>query len=273
MTIRGYKKKYLICTDMEITEMKQPRIFKVGGCVRDRLLGIDSKDIDFTFVLPDLNKTVEEGFLFMKYWMEGGGFEIFLETPELFTIRAKFPAHHKFAGMVADFVMARKEIGYVEGTRRPILALGTLEDDLIRRDFTLNAMAEDEEGNLIDLFGGQRDLQLKQLVTPLDPKITMMDDPLRILRCWRFSITKGFSIHPSILETLHDPLILDKLEKVVSAERIREELMKMMKHDTIKTLKLIHEMNEISPRLYEIMFKRLWLKPTLKPTFEKLSYK
>ena len=239
-----------------------PKIAQVGGCIRDKLLGLTSKDIDFTFVLDDLNKSVDDGFAEMTKWMQDRKYEIFLSTPEMYTIRAKFPSDHQHAGLVADFVMARKEIGYVEGTRRPILVLGTLEDDLVRRDFTLNAMCEDEEGNLIDLFGGQKDLELGILRTPRDPAITLMDDPLRILRCWRFSITKGFSIHPSILETLHDPLILDKLENVVSAERIREELMKMMKHDTIKTLKLIHEMNEISPRLYEIMFKRMWLKPT-----------
>jgi tRNA nucleotidyltransferase/poly(A) polymerase len=253
----------------DILDSPQPQLFKVGGCVRDKILGIDSKDIDFTFVLPDLNKSVEEGFMFMKYWMEGAGFEIFLETPDMFTIRAKFPVYHQFAGMVADFVMARKETGYVEGTRRPILVLGTLEDDLIRRDFTLNAMAEDEEGNLIDLFGGQEDLKKGILTTPLDPKITMMDDPLRILRCWRFSVTKGFTIDPNIIDVMKDPRLLDKLEKVVSEERIREELFKMFKHDTIKTLRLIHDMNEISPRLYEIIFKRLWLKPT----FEKVSAK
>jgi tRNA nucleotidyltransferase/poly(A) polymerase len=252
----------------ELEKLEQPRTFRVGGCVRDALLGIQSKDIDFTFVLPDskLNESVEHGFQFMKYWMEGYGYEIFLETPEMFTIRAKFPPHHQFAGMVADFVLARKEIGYVEGTRRPILVLGTLEDDLIRRDFTLNAMAEDEDGNIIDLFGGREDLERKILRTPLPAQTTMMDDPLRILRSWRFSITKGFTIDASIIEVMRDVRILDKLEKVVSEERIREELLKMLKHDTVKTLKLIHFMNEISPRLYEILFKRLWLKPT----FEKV---
>jgi tRNA nucleotidyltransferase/poly(A) polymerase len=112
----------------------------------------------------------------------------------MFTIRAKFPADHKFAKLDADFVMARKEVGYVEGTRRPILELGTLEDDLIRRDFTVNAMAEDEDGNLIDLFNGQIDLQRMVLITPKAPKITFDEDPLRIIRAIRFSITKGFSL-------------------------------------------------------------------------------
>lgn len=243
-----------------------PKLFKVGGCVRDSFLGLDSKDIDFTFVLDDLNQTVQEGFLQMEQWMKDRGFEIFLSTPDMFTIRAKFPKDDKNSGLVADFVMARKEIGYVEGTRNPILVLGTLEDDLIRRDFTLNAMAIDEEGNLIDLFGGQEDLAKGLLRTPLPAAQTMMDDPLRILRALRFSITKGFSIDESIMMSIHrktNPQILEKLEKVVSAERIREEVFKMMKHDTVKTLELFREVEDLLPGFTALIFGRgLWLKPT-----------
>jgi tRNA nucleotidyltransferase/poly(A) polymerase len=159
--------------------------------------------------------------------------------------------------------MARKEIGYVEGTRRPILVLGTLEDDLIRRDFTLNAMAVDEDGNLIDLFDGRKDLSLGILRTPLPAEQTMMDDPLRFLRALRFSITKGFSITHSIFEAMTQPDILEKLEKVVSAERIRDEVFKMMKADTVKTLELFREVEVILPGFTALVFGRgLWLKPT-----------
>jgi tRNA nucleotidyltransferase/poly(A) polymerase len=240
-----------------------PQIYKVGGCVRDRLLGLDSKDIDFTFILDDLNQSVQEGFNLMTEYLKSEGYEIFLSTPDMFTIRAKFPVNHKFKGMVADFVMARKEIGYTEGTRRPILKLGSLEDDLIRRDFTLNAMAEDIDGNLIDLFDGRWALENKLLITPRDSKITMLDDPLRLLRAMRFSITKGFTITPRIWETCLMDSVVDKLEQVVSGERIREEVMKMFKHDTIKTLDLIREINYLNPRIVEIIFgKGMWLKPT-----------
>ena len=239
------------------------KIFRVGGCVRDRLLGIKSKDIDFTFVCED-SQTVEGGWIEMKIWMKMSGFEIFLETPDCFTIRAKFPKDHKNAGLVADFVMARKEVGYTHGTRRPILELGTLEDDLIRRDFTLNAMAEEEDGRLIDLFGGQKDLANRILRTPLDPRITMMDDPLRILRALRFSITKGFEIDDSIWVAMSQPEILEKLRVTVSAERIREEVLRMMKHDTPETLRLLHNVDTHHiPGFIELVFGRgLWLKPT-----------
>ena len=239
------------------------KLFTVGGCVRDKLLGLKSKDIDFTFVCED-SQTVEGGWIEMITWMKINGFEIFLETPDCFTIRAKFPKDHKNAGLVADFVMARKEVGYTHGTRRPILELGTLEDDLIRRDFTLNAMAEDEDGNLIDLFGGQEDLKAGILRTPLPAGQTMMDDPLRFLRSLRFSITKGFSIHTDIFKAMEQSDIKEKLRVTVSAERIREEVFKMMKHDTVKSLKLLHQVDqEFLPGFIELVFDRgLWLKPT-----------
>jgi tRNA nucleotidyltransferase/poly(A) polymerase len=240
-----------------------PKIYKVGGCVRDRLLGVDSKDIDFTFVLDDLTQTTQDGFAIMTEWMKKYEFEIFLSTPEMFTIRAKFPQWHKYQGMVADFVMARKEVGYIEGTRHPILELGTLEDDLIRRDFTLNAMAEDINGNIIDLFNGKWALENKLLITPKDARITMLDDPLRLLRAFRFSITKDFTITPRIWETCLMDSVVNKLEQVVSSERIREEVFKMFKHDTIKTLNLIGEINQLNPKLTKIIFKNgMWLKPT-----------
>lgn len=240
-----------------------PKLFKVGGCVRDELLGLSSKDIDFTFVLDNLEQTVEQGFKDMEQWMTDRGFQIFLSTPDMFTIRAKFPKGDPNEGLVADFVMARKETGYKEGTRQPILVLGTLEDDLIRRDFTLNAMAVSEDGDLIDLFDGKLDLAAKVLRTPLPAEQTMMDDPLRFLRALRFSITKGFTIHSDIFKAMEQPQILEKLEKVVSAERIREEVFKMMKADTLKTLELFREVEDILPGFTALVFGRgLWLKPT-----------
>jgi len=235
------------------------QIFKVGGCVRDRLLEVDSKDIDFTFVLDNLDRTVEEGFDIMTKWLEHKEFTIFLSTPECFTIRAKFPKGDKNEGLVADFVLARKEVGYVEGTRRPILELGTLEDDLIRRDFTLNAMAEDEDGNLIDLFGGKEHLRRGLLKTPLDCKITFDDDPLRIIRAIRFCITKGFWMGPYMDGIIQDYDYKNKMS-VVSIERIREELLKCFKHDTLKTLKTLHEFPALRNYIFESNV--LWLKPT-----------
>jgi hypothetical protein len=135
----------------------------------------------------------------------------------------------------------------------------TLEDDLIRRDFTLNAMAEDIDGNLIDLFDGRWALENKLLITPLDTKVTFDDDPLRILRAIRFSIVKGFEIPDDMW---HDIYHYDYESKmgVVSAERIREELLKCFKHDTLETLEKLRQFTHLK----DYIFKKtnLWLKPT-----------
>ena len=175
-----------------------PQIYEVGGCVRDEIIGVHTNDIDFTFVLDNTDQTVDEGWDEMLSHLKNEGFKIFLETKDCFTVRAKFPKGHVNEGLVADFVMARKEVGYIDGTRQPILELGTLEDDLTRRDFTLNALAKDLDGNIIDLFDGQTHLSQKVLITPLEPIKTFMDDPLRMIRALRFSITKGFDIHPTV---------------------------------------------------------------------------
>lgn len=237
------------------------KIFEVGGCVRDELLGLESKDIDFTVVLDDTSLSVDEGWDKMLKWLRSEGFELFLETKDCFTVRGKFPKGHKNEGLVGDFVMSRKEVGVIPGTRKPILELGTLEDDLMRRDFTVNSLCKDEDGKIIDLFEGVYDLRTKVLRTPLDPMITLLDDPLRMLRGLRFSITKGFIIDSKLWNSMLDSRVLDKLKEVVSHERMREEITKMMKHDTIKSLELLSKI----PGLMEVVFSNgMWLMPTTK---------
>lgn len=241
------------------------QIFEVGGCVRDEIIGVHTNDIDFTFVLENTDQTVDEGWDEMLSHLKTEGFKIFLETKDCFTVRAKFPNGHLNEGLVADFVMARKEVGYIDGTRQPILELGTLEDDLTRRDFTLNALAKDLDGNIIDLFDGQTHLSQKVLITPLEPIKTFMDDPLRMIRALRFSITKGFDIHPTVWNAIFTPGLIKKLSEVVSQERIQGEVMKMMKHDTVKTLRLLSVIDKKDSSLIEIMFKdKMWLMPTTK---------
>jgi tRNA nucleotidyltransferase/poly(A) polymerase len=242
------------------------KFYEVGGCVRDEILGLKSKDIDYVAVpsdglLIDVS-SAHDMFDILETHLKEEGFEIFLSTPDCFTVRAKFPKGYKYQG-VADFVMARKEIGYIPDTRQPIIVPGTLYDDLERRDFTLNALAKDDNGEIIDYFDGMLALENKVLVTPLDAKVTMMDDPLRLLRAFRFSITKGFTISTEIWETCLMDGIVEKLDKVVSQERIRDEVFKMMKHDTLKTLELFERIRLVNPNILTIMFgKGIWLKPT-----------
>lgn len=246
--------------------MKQTyELFEVGGRVRDELLGLKSKDIDYTVVLADRTMSPKEGFDWFCSTIEDEGYRIFKKTPDMYTVRAKFPIEHTHSGTDADFVLARKEIGYVPGTRKPILELGSLEDDLVRRDFTLNALAKNVNGEIIDLFGGIKALNARILDTPLDPTETFLDDPLRVLRALRFSITKGFMIAPRVWAAIFIPAVLDKLEAVVSQERIREEVTKMLKADTVETLRLFQDLDQIETRIIEIIFKDgMWLMPTTK---------
>lgn len=237
--------------------------YEVGGKVRDELLGLTSKDVDYTAVpneslLKDVGSPHTMFGILEKYLIEEG-FEIFLVTDDCFTIRAKFPKDHIHKGLVADFVMARKEVGYVMGTRTPIVVAGTLEDDLTRRDFTVNAMARDLDGNIIDLFGGMEDLKNMVLKTPLHTKETFDDDPLRIIRAIRFSITKGFSLkHLDYYINNYD---YESKMGVVSAERIREELYKCFKHDTLRTLDILNYFPTLKNYIFEN--KLMWLKPTM----------
>jgi poly(A) polymerase len=218
------------------------KFYEVGGKVRDEILELESKDVDYVAVPSDeLLRDVSSAHSMFD------------------VLRAKFPKEHKYEG-VADFVMARKEVGYIPGTRQPIIKPGTLFDDLERRDFTLNALAKDENGKIIDFFNGLEHLKRGMLVTPLNVNETFNDDPLRILRAIRFSITKGFTIG-AFMDLVIQDYDYNKKMKVVSVERIREELLKCFKHDTIKTLRVLNDY----PKLRNYIFKKniLWLKPTL----------
>jgi tRNA nucleotidyltransferase/poly(A) polymerase len=237
------------------------KFYEVGGKIRDEILGLQSKDVDYVAVpsesLLEKYKSAHEMFVVLETFLLNEKFEIFLSTPDCFTIRAKFPKDHKYQG-VADFVMARKEIGYVEGTRTPIVVPGTLKDDLERRDFTVNAMAKGDDGKIIDLFDGMNDLKRMVLITPLPPEQTFNDDPLRVLRAVRFAITKGFSL--KFLDYYINNYDYENKMSVVSTDRIREELYKCFKHDTMGTLDMLNDYPTLKRYIFEN--KLMWLKPT-----------
>ena len=235
------------------------QIYAVGGSVRDSLIGIGSKDKDFVFVSD--YSTIEEAWNQMVQFLKDEKAKIFLSTPEMYTIRVNHPVYGP-----SDFVLARHEIKYLEDSRRPIVVPGTLEQDLKRRDFTINAIARDIDGNIIDLFDGQRDIKYGLIRCPVDPILTMLDDPLRALRALRFSVKLGFAIHESVWTAIENPLVLEKTKKVVSPERIADELSKAFAFDTWETFKLL----ERFPR----GLVSYWLTAGgmhLQPTFKKLS--
>lgn len=241
-----------------------PQIFEVGGCIRDEFLGIRSKDIDYTYV-SDNTEDINLAFSEMTEWMKSEGFEIFLSTPDMVTIRAKFPKGSQHENTVADFVLARKEIGYSENSRRPKVVPGTLYDDLLRRDFTCNAIARSIKGEIIDPFNGIDAIKRRELITPMDPLVTFHDDPLRILRAMRFSLTKSFTIEENTYAAMLDEKAWSKFQIVVKVDRIRDELTKCFKHDTIGTLKFLNKMSLRAPYIMENIFTNgLWLMPTNK---------
>jgi poly(A) polymerase len=239
-------------------------LYEVGGRVRDKLLGLKSNDVDYSVVITStLLSEMQDIFESFVIQIKSEGFKVFVETPDCFTVRAKFPKGHVHEGLDADFVLARKEDGYIKGTRKPNVVLGTLMDDLLRRDFTVNAMAEDVDGNIIDPFGGQNDLINRLLKTPTDAAVSFNDDPLRIMRAFRFAITKSFGFSDSIIDAINlfDPNKMD----VVSTERIRAELTKMFKQDTSLSLNSLAWLSSVNSGLYNnILRDGLWLEPTTK---------
>jgi tRNA nucleotidyltransferase/poly(A) polymerase len=225
------------------------KFYQVGGCVRDELLGIKSKDIDYSVEAPSY-----EAMRAAIVERVGGEHRIKVEKPEFVTIRAIDP---KLGGV--DFVLCRKEGTYSDGRRPDSVEIGTLADDLARRDFTVNAMAKDDNGNIIDLFEGKRHLKNKQLICVGHADDRMREDSLRMLRAIRFSITKGFEISGELYRFMLLKSSADLLINV-SVERIREELKKCFDFNTLETIKLLNEY----PWIRDFVFSgKLRLEPTL----------
>lgn len=187
----------------------------VGGYVRDLLLGRHSKDIDFVAV--------------------GSGIELARKTAELagggkVSVFATYgTAQLRYHKVELEFVGARRE-SYTPESRNPEVSAGTLDDDLSRRDFTVNAMAisvnNKDFGELIDPYDGLSDLKKRILRTPLDPDITFSDDPLRMMRAVRFASQLDFLIWPDTFEAIVRNA--DRI-KIITRERINDELGKIMR--------------------------------------------
>jgi len=238
--------------------------FEVGGCVRDSLLGINSKDVDFSVVAKEgAFDDVHVAFSALENYLLEHEFKIFESRPEFLTIRARVGADHPLRERtdVADFVLARRDGPYLDGRRPAWVKPGSLLDDLSRRDFRGNAIARDMGGNLIDPFGGVSDVENKVLRFVGNPTDRIQEDGLRVLRGLRFQITKGFSPTLETWEALTSPLAVHSLRKV-SKERVREELNKMFCSSTLNTLALLQSLPQ---ELVEVIFDSgLRLEATLK---------
>lgn len=205
------------------------RLYVVGGYVRDHFIGGDRMDIDFTVV----------GDALAFAGIVANHFRSKAVIYERFRTALVPVGEYKL-----EFVGTRKE-EYTPESRNPIVTEGTLEDDLRRRDFTVNALAvalnNDNYGEFIDLFGGISDLNNGIIQTPLDPHVTFSDDPLRMLRAARFASRLQFTIPENILDAIKE---MASRITIISQERITDEFLKIL--NTPKPsigLKILYETN------------------------------
>ncbi len=212
----------LIINIARTAQENKTNIYLVGGFVRDYLLGIENKDIDICVIgdaIEFANKAAAARGTSLKALYTKFGTAL-LESDNNIKI---------------EFASARSE-SYERDSRKPKIEHASLEKDLSRRDFTINALAislnENDFGQLIDLYDGIEDLKNNIIRTPLEPDKTFDDDPLRILRGIRFASQFNFEIHDESLESMvrmKDRLIIEKDSKnVVSQERITDEFFKTL---------------------------------------------
>lgn len=199
----------------EVAETANIEAYVVGGYVRDLILQRPSKDIDIL--------VVGEGILFARMVADS------LNGKTKLSVFKNFgTANLKTKGYEIEFVGARKE-SYRRDSRKPIVEKGTLEDDLRRRDFTINALAinlkDRSYGEVIDLFDGLKDLEKAKIRTPLEPDQTFSDDPLRMMRAVRFAAQLQFEL---AIETFHSIKKYKHRLEIISQERITEELNKII---------------------------------------------
>lgn len=231
------------------------RVFMVGGKIRDDYLGIPSKDIDFAVEAPSYE-------VMRDFILDHG--RIYLEHPEFFTIRAHIDNMNGWKGD-ADFVLCRKEGTYKDGRRPDEVFVGTIYDDLARRDFTMNAIAIgafpiEIAGHVIDPYDGRSDIKHGIIRCVGNPKERFEEDALRMVRALRFAITKGMKIHGSITRLFTSDYYLQLLESNISGDRKKDELMRMFKYDTLQTLELLAQFPKLTERLFPD--GAIWLKPT-----------
>lgn len=222
------------------------KIFQVGGSVRDKILGIDSKDIDFA--------VEAESFAEMREMIIARGGKIFLETEKFLTIRANVPQLGS-----ADFVLCRRDGAYSDGRRPESVVIGDIFDDLARRDFTMNAIAIDiETGAILDPHDGRKDIEDFKIRCVGSASNRFHEDKLRMFRAVRFAVTKNFRLDHEINNAIG--AFTPKQFDGVSTERIRDELLKMFAVNTKRSFRLLT--NDF-PVLWDVVEQReIWLKPT-----------
>lgn len=212
--MREYLSSRIFKTISEVADLEGVEVYVIGGFVRDIFLNRPSKDIDIV--------VVGSGVEFAKAVANR------LRSKRLTLFKNFGTAQLKHNEWNIEFVGARRE-SYRLDSRKPIVEDGTLEDDQKRRDFTINALAislnAKNYGDLLDPFGGVKDLKNGIIRTPLDPETTFSDDPLRMLRAIRFATQLNFNIEPETFKAIGQ---MSNRITIVSTERIMDEVNKMM---------------------------------------------
>ncbi len=215
MNLKNRLKAKAFATVGAVADRMGRECYVVGGYVRDIILGRQSKDIDFVTVGSGIDLAA------------GVAAEMGRGT-KVAVYRNYGTAQIHRGNLELEFVGARRE-SYHRESRNPIVEEGTLDDDLARRDFTINALAisvnADTFGEVIDRYDGLGDIERRLIRTPLDPDITFSDDPLRMMRAVRFATQLDFRIFPETLEAIKRNA--SRIE-IITAERIKDELFKIM---------------------------------------------
>lgn len=234
------------------------KYYKVGGCVRDEFLGVKSKDIDYAV---EANSYEE-----MKVDLLLKGTIIWQERPEFFAIRGKHP---EFGNV--DFTLCRKEGFYSDGRHPDSVEIGTIYDDLARRDFTVNAMAvlvsddPHQKNELIDPHGGLGDLNDNILRCVGDPYDRFSEDSVRILRAMRFHIVRGFKVDHLIESIGFSNLTVINGLRNTSVERIYDEVKKCYEYNTWETILFLRQYEFLEYTIFSTM--GLGLTPRLTNVF------
>lgn len=189
-------------------------VFIVGGFIRDLILNREKNEIDF-LVVGDGTAYASE----LAKSLGVGRISVFKNFGT---------AHFKFNDMDLEFVGARKE-SYNRESRKPDVQAGTFDDDIDRRDFTINTLAVSVNkktfGKLTDKYNGLHDIESKIIKTPLNPEVTFNDDPLRIMRAFRFAAQLNFEVDEGLMSAAKN---LGERLKIVSQERITDEFLKIL---------------------------------------------
>lgn len=198
-----------------VAEKSGVDVYIVGGFVRDLILGREKSEIDF-LVIGD-----GPGF--------ASDFAGSLGISRISIFKNFGTAHFKHNDIDLEFVGARKE-SYKKESRNPEVEAGTFDEDIDRRDFTINTLAvsvnKNSFGKLVDKFDGLGDIERGLIKTPIDPELTFDDDPLRIMRAFRFASQLNFNVEERILTAANN---LRERLKIVSQERITDEFLKILK--------------------------------------------